>query len=446
MYLLLKTPALLVIVSLAVFIMAGALALNMAGVFYGPSLNITDSFFTATSALTVTGLTVYDTGSLPLISQVIILLLIQIGGIGIMTAFGFLLTALRKSWSFGTHVAMRDILDREFFTEVKQLVYFIAKITFIIESLGAVLYFFSFIKQMEFWQAAFFSVFHSVSAFCNAGFMLFESGFTAFASNTYINLVTASLIIAGGLGFTTILLFKTRLFQIIKKEHPQKRITLEAKIIILSSLVLIILGTGLLFFLEYSNPGLPDVKTKFLTSFFQSVSARTAGFNTADLNSYTEASRFTIMSLMFIGGAPASTSGGIKVTTALIVLLGIVSFIKNERDIYLWKRSIALATILKAFSIVIISLFAVLFCIALLMFFEDIAPGRLAFEAFSAFGTVGFSLGVVNNTGPAGRWIFMLLMFLGRVGPLSLFFIYSTQKNKAQHSKTSYIKEKITIG
>lgn len=442
----LKNPPLLLVISFTAIIFIGSISLWIIQFSLGNPMSFVDAVFTSTSAVTVTGLTVINTATLPLLSKITILLLIQLGGLGIMTAFAFFLVILRRRFGFVAQQVMRDILDRDFFTEVKQLTGFIVVSTICIETIGTVLFFVRFSGSMNFGKALFYSVFHSVSAFCNAGFMLFQDGFIRFQEDVYINVVTATLIILGGLGFTTFLAFKTRIFDIFERKIPKKRIDLTTKIVVFSTVVLVIFGTLALYLLEINNTEIHGEKARLLVSFFQSVSARTAGFNTIDPSSLTAASRLLLTALMFTGAASGSTSGGIKITTLFIIILGIFSFLKSEENTRIWGRTVELSNILKAFSILVISALTVISFTIILAVFENVELGKLIFEVVSAFGTVGFSVGITERSSDIGKALFTALMFLGRIGPLTLFFIYTIRKFSARVPKIKYPKERVIVG
>ncbi len=443
MYGIIKNPPLFFIISLLGFILIGSLSLGLAESIAGNSLPVSELVFTATSAVTVTGLTVHNTADFSFASKIVILVLIQIGGIGIMTFFGLFLTILKRKWGMSAHMAFKDILDRDFITELKGLLNFIITFTFIVELTGAVLYFLYFIQRMPGAKAAFFSVFHSVSAFCNAGFILFRDGFIRFQGDWYINILTALLIIVGGLGFTTFIFFRTRILSVLKNKKPTHKIDLTTKVILVSTVFLLFFGSVFLFVFEMDNN---SNEFPIQTAFFQATSARTAGFNTINPSDMTLLSRGVITTLMFIGAAPGATSGGIKVTTAFLVILGVISFLTKDNEIKLWGKRIGLLNILRAFSIFVLSLVFVSVSAALLFVFESTTPEDAVFETVSAFATAGFSVGISNNAGIFGQSLLILLMIVGRVGPLSLFFVYSYKKKIEKSGKIIYPEERVIIG
>lgn len=444
-----RTPPAIVTGAYLVLIGAGTLLLLFVLRYegYGP-VSFVNALFTSASAVTVTGLTVMDTASLPFFAQIVILLLIQAGGIGIMTVFAFFLISLRRrKVGMGFYGAMKNVLDHDVISEVVHIVYFIVLFSLGVEFVGSVLFLPRFLEDMDFGRAVFFSIFHAVSAFCNAGFMLFSDGFIRFQQDAYINFVTASLIIIGGLGFTVFIALKTRVGEIIFRKRVKRKIDLTTKIILFSTALLVTLGTLALFLSEFnpSHPG--DVKDALLVSFFQSVSARTAGFNTVEAADLTPASRFFLTTLMFIGAGPGSTSGGIKVTTFMVVFFGLLSFLGSQNEARIWGRTIELSNILKAFSIFVISLLIIAVFTALIVFVERIEPGKALFEVVSAFGTVGFSVGVAGSASGMGKIIFILTMFFGRLGPVLLFFLYSLRREQMLHKpKIGYPKERVVVG
>ncbi len=438
-------PAQLLIVTFLMTILIGTFLLTLPiSTQSGHGLNFVDALFTATSATCVTGLIVQDTGSFfSIFGQIVILLLIQVGALGIMTFSVTLFLAAGKQMSNREAIAMQDVLDQDSIAGIMGLIAFIAKMTIFIEVLGAVFLFVGFTPYIsDPWQRVYISVFHSISAFCNAGFSLFPDSIMRYANDGIINLTIAFLIIFGGLGFIVV---KDLWDLYVKRERPKSLgLRLHTKLVLSMTAILIIVGTILIFFAENSvNFAGMAMKDKILISFFQSASARTAGFNSIDIAGMTNASIFSIIILMFIGASSGSTGGGIKTTTFWVLLRSFSSNLQNKDNINAFKRKIPDNIVGKAIAIFILSLGFVILFMYLLSIYESLPFRDLIFEVVSAFGTVGLSTGITSQFHNAGKLLMTCLMFLGRLGPLTIVLAFSGYKRKINYT---YAQEKIMVG
>ena len=401
-----------------------------------------DSLFNSTSAVCVTGLTPYPNISIQytLTGKIVLMALISLGGLGFVSIFTFVLTSLGGHLGFLDRYVIKEALGVDSIHGIIRFVRKMLLITLCFEVGGALIYAIVFIPKFGFQQGVLFSIFHAISAFNNAGFdILGSTSFQAYAENPIINLNTMLLIVFGGLGFPVIIeLLNSR------RIHNWSVYT---KIVLLATGTLIVGGAvGLLL----TEIGMSHMSV--WQAFFTSVSARTAGFATADMNSVSLAGRILVMVLMFIGASPLSTGGGIKTTTGFVVFLTIYSFIRGKK-VHAFKRSIANSTIIKAMSLTAIALVATLIGFTLVDRFETGRPILAAydstaylFECFSAFGTVGFSQGVTPWLTVGSKIVLILLMFFGRVGPMTAIAIFSDAMNKEENKHFAYIEESLPIG
>ena len=438
-------PAQLLIATFLMTILLGTFLLTLPiATKGGQGLDFVDALFTATSATCVTGLIVQDTGSFfSLFGQLLILLLIQVGGLGIMTFSVTLFLATGKQMSNKEAIAMQDVLDQDSIAGIMGLIAFIAKMTICIEVLGAVFLFIGFTPYIsDPWQRVYISLFHSVSAFCNAGFSLFPDSIMQYANDWVINLTIALLIVFGGLGFIVV---KDVWDMYVKGKRPRSLgLRLHTKLVLSMTVILLIVGTICIFFAENNvNFAEMALKEKVLISFFQSASARTAGFNSIDIAGMTNASIFSIIILMFIGASAGSTGGGIKTTTFWVLLKSFSSSMQNKDDINAFKRKIPERIVGKAIAIFILSLGFVILFMYLLSVFESLSFRDLIFEVVSAFGTVGLSTGITAQFHDTGKLLITCLMFLGRLGPLTIVLAFLGYKRKINYT---YAQEKIMVG
>jgi len=404
-------------------------------------VSFVDALFTATSATCVTGLIVVDTGSyFSQFGQIVILLLIQIGGLGLMTTTAFFSLILGRGMSVKESVLMSDVLSSKTLSRISHLIISILTLTFVFEAIGVLSFCFSWsnVESFEHGSVVYYSIFHSVSAFCNAGFSLFRDSFEGFKGSFAHNMTLISLIVIGGLGFTVIMnLFR---FGIFKRE----RLSLQTKLVLVVTAALIVTGSTLVLVTEWSNSlsELP-LSTKLMAAYFQSVTPRTAGFNTVNIGRLTNACYFLMMILMFIGASPGSTGGGIKTSTFGIFLGSIWSMLKGRSSVEIFKRNVPRDVVNKALSVIILALMLLSVFGFVLLLTQEAHPVHILFELFSAFGTVGLSAGITPHLTVLGKIIIIITMFIGRIGPLTLALAIGQRRESVAYE---YPDEAVMIG
>lgn len=446
-----KTPARLSVTAFLMLICVGTLLLTLpSSSRSGPGIGFIDALFTATSAGCVTGLSVFPVNeTLSLSGQIILLLLIQVGGLGIMTISTVLVMIAGGKASFAERNLIHDTFTHSDSRTPGSILREVFILTFTMETLGAILLFIRFYPVYGLKTGAYYSVFHSVSAFCNAGFALFPDSLAGFKDDVLVNLVISGLIIMGGLGFLVIAELRNH-FPVNRRTW--KRLSLHTKLILVTSLVLIICGTLMVLIMEWNN-ALSDVHVghKIMAAFFQSVTLRTAGFNTIPIHSMANQTLFISMIFMFIGASPGSCGGGIKTSTmATLFLLG-WSRLKGHHTTSAFNRTIPEQSVTRATNMLMLSLFAVILGTILLLMTE---VGRVShtqtsgkfleimYETISAFGTVGLSMGLTESLSSTGRLIITLLMFTGRLGPLIIAVAISSRGTRHY----TYAHEEIMVG
>jgi len=377
-----------------------------------------DALFTSTSATCVTGLIVLDTGQdFSLFGQWVILILLQIGGLGIMTFSTMFAFLLGRKITLRQRLILQESLNQFSIGGLVRFAKYIFIFAFIFEFAGSFFLYYFWRNLPTNQHPMFLSVFHAVSAFCNAGFSLFSDSLVQFNTNPFVNIIFIGLIIIGGLGFLVLL----ELY-----EYPiKKKLSLHSKIVLQTSLILVFFGAGVIYFLESSNLntiGVLSFPWRIMGSFFQSITARTAGFNTLATSSLSNASLFFIIVLMFIGASPSSTGGGIKTTTFSVILLDVFSTLREKHHLNIYKRRIPMDVVKKAWEIVLLSLLWIIVMLVLLSHVEKFRFIELFFELISAIGTVGLSTGITSSLSLSGKIIIILTMFFGRLGPLALAF------------------------
>ncbi len=405
----------------------------------GKGASFADALFTATSATCVTGLIVQDTATYwSGFGQAVILIMIQIGGMGVVTIAVAISVASGKKIGLMQRSTMQEAISAPQMGGIVKLTSFILITTAIIETLGAAVMAPVFIKEFGFPKGIWYAVFHSVSAFCNAGFDLMGakekySSLTYFIDNPLINITIMTLIIVGGIGFLV--------WQDIKvnKIHLH-RYRMQSKLVLITSAVLIVLPAIGFFFSDFS--GMP-IRTRILSSLFQSVTTRTAGFNTADLTQLGSGNIAAMIVLMLIGGSPGSTAGGMKTTTLAVLILTAVSVFRRKEHTNFAGRSIADSVMRNAIAIVTMYVSLFLAGGVVITIIEKLPMMTCMFETASAIGTVGLTLGITPSLGPVSRIILIFLMYIGRVGGLTLIFsaLTTNQSNMARLPQ-----EKITVG
>ena len=400
----------------------------------GQSEPFLNCLFTATSASCVTGLVVADTWSQwSLFGQLVILTMIQIGGLGFITVGVFISIVLRRKIGLKERGLMMESVNTLQIGGVVRLAKKIIIGTCIFEGTGAVLLAIRFIPQFGFLRGLFYGIFHSISAFCNAGFDLMGgqtpySSFVAYYDDWLVNLVIMSLIIIGGIGFIV-------WDDLSRNKLHFRKYMLQTKIVLVTTAILVF-GGGLLFYLLERNHLLVGMNTsgKILTSLFSSVTARTAGFNTTDTAALTDGSKLLTIILMFIGGSPGSTAGGIKTTTLVVLLLCVHSNIKQTYGINIFGRRLENDAVKRAVTILTINLLLAVTASLAIMAIQPLGFSDILFETFSAIGTVGMTTGITRALHPVSRCIIILLMYCGRIGSLSfaLAFVQSKRKPHVQ--------------
>ncbi|MDK2879024.1 MAG: trk/ktr system potassium uptake protein [Thermoanaerobacteraceae bacterium] len=435
-------PTQVLVFGFAVLILTGAILLTLpVASRSGQSVGFLNALFTATSAVCVTGLVVVDTYTqYSLFGQLVILSLIQMGGLGIMTMATLIFLILGKRITLRERLVMQEALNQLTLAGVVKLTRYIIATTIVFEGIGALLLSLRFTKIYGFSKGVYYGIFHSVSAFNNAGFDLIGNfrSLTPFVQDPLVNLVIMGLIIFGGLGFSVIYdIFTTRNFQ---------KLSLHSKVVLTTTGVLLAMAFIIFYFLEYSNPktlGALSPLGKILAAAFQSVTPRTAGFNTINLPDMTLPSKYFTILLMFIGASPASTGGGIKTSTFAAILMMIYTVITSKEDVEIYQKRIPADNIFKAVAIAVISLMLVFTSSLFLTITEHADFLKILFETTSAFGTVGLSLGITPDLSNFGKIFIIITMFAGRVGPLTLALALGSRKKKAI---LKYPEERILVG
>ena len=438
-----KNPTKALIASFLVLIVAGGGLLMLPRASTGEPLSLVDALFTATSATCVTGLVVKDTGrDFTFMGQIIILVLIQLGGLGIVVFGAVFALLLGQAFSIRESVAMQDVLSAQTLSRIGNMIVLIFVATVVIEAIGAVLLYPMWDNVPGVRNDAHFlwfcSIFHAISAFCNAGFGLFSDSLIRYNRQWQLYVVVAPLIVLGGLGFSVlynlaniaanrIVRFFKRLFYKqyrLQMEIP-KRMRLQTKIVLTVSGLLIVLGAVMLLLFEQYAGDRADAKPDILGAFFQSVTARTAGFNTVDVAGMTASSKIVLIMWMFIGGSPGSTAGGIKTVTLAVIVMTVIATLRRRAEVEMFRRSVRLVVVGRAITVAMLFV-VVLFATTLaLSVTESPLPAQfvmldIMFEAASALGTVGLSTGVTPTLTGAGKIIIIVVMLIGRLGPLTL--------------------------
>jgi trk system potassium uptake protein TrkH len=442
------TPAQIMVLGFLELIFLGSLLLSLPAATTGSvDVSYLDALFTATSAVCVTGLVVVDTGTaFSAFGQGVILTLIQIGGLGFMTLSTTLFLMAGKKIGLRDRLLIREAFSQYDLSGLVKLVRQVVKTTLFCEGIGALLLTVGFLAFMPFRNALYYGIFHAISAFCNAGFDLFGkvsgpfSSLTAYAGE-WFTLVIAFLIIIGGLGFPVLMDLGKRL--------SGKKLSLHSKMGLLATATLLVCGFFAFFSLEHNNPGTLGEKplsAQIVSTFFQTVTPRTAGFNSLPLTALSDPTVFLLIILMFIGASPSSTGGGIKTTTFFTLILAVWAMIRGKRDVELFERRLPTDVILKAFTIAFISsalVGVVTFCLSCLE--PEFSFLALFFEATSAFSTAGLSQGVTPNlTSPFSKMLLIGTMFAGRVGLFTI--VVALTHHWQTNIAIRYSEERIIIG
>jgi trk system potassium uptake protein TrkH len=429
------------------------------------NISLVDALFTATSATCVTGLIVKDTGSdFSLMGQVIILALIQLGGLGIVVFGAVFALLLGQALSLRERVAMQDLLSARTLGRISNIIAFIFVGTILIEAVGAVTMFAMF-DDVPGWignvrQQWFCSIFHSISAFCNAGFSLFSDSFASYNKRPQVYTVICPLIILGGLGFGVLYdlvnIAAERVKRFFKKRFSKhyrfsmaapRRMQLQTKIVLSVSALLIVLGMlAILLFERYTGESGSAENPGVLGALFQSITARTTGFNTVDISQLSAPSRFILILLMFVGGSPGSTAGGIKTVTLAVVIMTAIAALRKREEVEMFKRSVRIVVVGRAITVTLLFVL-VLFGATLVLSITESANGftmsDIFFEAGSALGTVGLTTGITGSLTTAGKLIIIAVMLIGRLGPLTLLAALTFNLKPVRYN---YPDEAIIVG
>ena len=436
------SPQQVLVIGFAALIVVGGLLLSLpVASRRGDRLPFADALFTSTSAVCVTGLVVVDTyDQFSLFGQLVIICLIQIGGLGIMTISTLVFLILGKRVTLRGRILIQEAMNQLTLEGMVRLIKKVIVVTVVVEGIGAILLALRWSGEMSFPKAEYYGLFHAVSAFCNAGFDLF-GGFKSlsmYRNDIGINLIITGLIIIGGLGFTVVT-------ELLENPFSAKR-SLHTKLVIRATLSLIAVGTVIVFLLEAKNPntlGSLGVREKVIGSYFQAVTARTAGFSTIPSGNLRPATLFFLVILMFIGASPGSTGGGIKTTTFITLFLAVLSVIKGRDDVEIYERRIPKRLVDRTLAVSMISLTMVVAITMVLSSVQKFEFLEVLFETVSAFGTVGLSTGITPHLALPGKILIMLTMFSGRLGPLTVAAAIAQKQHIVQ---VRYPEEKIMVG
>ena len=435
-------PSRILLLSFVGAIFLGSLLLMLPGATtVGNKISYLTSLFTITSAISVTGLSLVDVSKVftPL-GKGIILIFIQLGGLGIMSFSSLVFLLIGKRITYHERKILKEDLNAESTGEVTDLIKRIIIIVFTIEFIGAIFLTLGFLREMPLKKAVIYGIFHSVSAFCNAGFSLFTNSLEGYSQNIIINLTVAFLIILGGIGFAVINSSITYI------STSRKRFNLTSKLALFISIILTLVGMGLFLLLEFRNPntiGEMNLFNKIIASFFQSVTTRTAGFNSVPMGDLNPGTIFLFCILMFIGASPGSTGGGIKTTTFGVIAFYVVGIVRGREDIEVSNRRLSWEILNRALAILVISVAYVSTIILFMLVFDDLGFAETIFEVVSAFATVGLSMGVTPEMNQLSKILITITMLIGRLGPLTFALALGEQK---QRNARRYPKENILIG
>ncbi|MBQ2755524.1 MAG: Trk family potassium uptake protein [Oscillospiraceae bacterium] len=439
------SPTKLITVGYIIIIIVGTLLLMLpVSSRSGDATSLKNALFTATSATCVTGLVVYDTYTYwSAFGQAVILSLIQIGGLGFITLAIFAISLTKKKIGIRERFIVQESLASPQVGGVIRMAKFIVTSAISVEVVGAVLLSFVFVPQFGA-EGIWFSVFHSVSAFCNAGFDLMGkvspgSSLISYGDNWYLNIVIMALIIIGGIGFFTWM-------DVVNNKHRLRRYKLQSKMVLVFSAVLIVAGTAVIFAVEYGGVAFEGKSfgDKLLLSLFQAVSPRTAGFATTDLTQLGISGKLVMTVLMAIGGSTGSTAGGIKTNTVMVLLFSIFAQYRKKKEVELFGRRIDGDVLRQACCVLMIFVTLAFICAVAIAAIEPLTLDAVLFEVVSALGTVGLSLGVTAQLSTVSQIIIILLMFIGRVGSITVLLMFTSGNLSEIQSK--YPQEKIMVG
>ncbi|WP_038597395.1 TrkH family potassium uptake protein [Paenibacillus sabinae] len=436
------SPPQILVIGFAVIILIGALLLMLpVSHAAGEPIGFLDALFTSTSATCVTGLVVKDTGTFfTTFGQIVIMLLIQVGGLGFMSMATLFALVFRRRISLRERLVLQEAMNQSSMEGIVRLIRSVLIYSLVIEACGALLLTIRWAFDMPLGRAVFFGIFHAVSMFNNAGFDLFGGyrSLTGYAGDPVVNIVVMFLIVSGGIGFIVM--------SDIMDYRRKRKLSLHSKVVLSMTAALIVIGAVVLFVFEFTNPrtlGSLGWGGKIWSSLFQSVTPRTAGANTLDMTGLRQASQFFIVILMFIGASPGSTGGGIKTTTFTIMIGAVIAMLRGREDIVLFRCRLAQERVFKALTITLLALLLIVAVSMVLSTTEDTSFLKVLFETTSAFATVGLSLGLTPELSAAGKILICLTMFAGRLGVLTLAYALGPKKGKELYR---YPEGKMIIG
>ncbi|AZK48936.1 Trk family potassium uptake protein [Paenibacillus lentus] len=423
------TPPRILVLGFAAIILTGSLLLMMPQAnTTGERLPFVDALFTATSATCVTGLVVRDTGLyFTTFGQIVILTLIQVGGLGFMTMATLFSLVFKRRISLRDRLLLQEAMKQNSMEGIVRLIRKVLVYSLVIEASAALLFTIRWVFDMPFGQAVYYGVFHAVSLFNNAGFDLFGEyrSLMGYVNDPLVNIVAMFLIVSGGLGFIV-------LSELVDFRRTRK-LSLHSKIVLSMTSALILAGAVVIFVFEFTNVktmGSLDWSGKIWGSFFQSIATRTAGANSVDIGGLRQASQFFVIMLMFIGASPGSTGGGIKTTTFMVLVGAVISMIRGRHDLVLFRYRMTQERIFKAVTITMLALFLIISVAMVLSTTEDASFLSILFETTSAFATVGLSMGLTMDLTDIGKVILCFMMFTGRLGLLTLAYALGPKKGK----------------
>ncbi|MCY7780599.1 TrkH family potassium uptake protein [Bacillus haynesii] len=431
------SPSQLLVLVFLFFVILGTLLLKMPAATPKP-IGWIDTLFTSTSAMTVTGLAVVDTGTdYTMFGQFIILVLIQLGGLGIMSFAVLIFIMLGKKIGLKERLLIQQSLNQTSLGGIIKLIKSLFIYSFAIEMLAMLILAVKWVPEYGFARGFYYSLFHAVSAFNNAGFSIWPDSLMRYEGEPLVNLVISFLFIIGGIGFTVLSdLWHKRSF---------KKLSLHSKLMIYGTFIINLAAMIFIFLLEYQNQktlGMLPLTEKLWGAYFQAVTPRTAGFNTTDIGSLRESTITLLLLLMFVGAGSASTGGGIKLTTFLVILLSVITFLKGKKHISIAKKTLKDQLIIRSLAISTISVLLILTAVFFLNMTEPKPFLAILFEVVSAFGTVGLSMGITADLSPIAKMLIIFIMFLGKLGPLTLAFSLA----RPEQENIRYSSEDILTG
>ncbi|GIP39355.1 K+ transporter Trk [Paenibacillus sp. J31TS4] len=433
------TPPRVLAGGFALIIAIGTLLLSLpAATASGVRMPFVDALFTATSATCVTGLAVMNTGTyFSLFGQIVILVMVQLGGLGFMTTATWFSIALKRRVSLQGRLILKESFNQTNMQGIVRLIVRVFLYSFTIEGIAAVYFSLHWAQEYPVGRAIYYGIFHAVSIFNNAGFEL-VGGYSNYVGDVGMNIVTMAIILLGGIGFIVI----SDLL-----DYPKTRkLSLHSKVVLSATFILTGVGAFVIFLFELTNPytlGALDWPSRFLSAFFQSFTLRSTGLNTVDIASLREATQFFMIVIMFIGSAPGSTGGGIKITTFAVLVGALVAMVRGKEDVVLFRHRLSKSDVYKATTLTLISVVMLVFATMLLSTVQDQEFLKIMFEAASAFGTVGLSMGLTEELTLPGKLLIIFLMYVGRIGLVTLAFALQPNPKKELYR---YPEGKIIIG